>query len=319
VADATMPGVGSLPTGGSSASTPGFGSMMDIVKSLRPGGGSSGAPGAPAAGGAPSLNQIYASPMGNNPTYDNVFGLIKASGQMPGVTDTALPAIAQLLDSARGPAAMGINKETEANVASAQSDAMKRGLTGSDIEAGNMTMARGQGQLALSKLYADSAGKMGDYIMQAVTGDVQSQRENLLNLAQAFGQKISSDQELAMFQQQLAASMGMADRANKTSLWGAGIGAVGSIAGGAMRFSDRQLKDRIQVLGRAGRLEVVSFEWNKAARYMGAPEGEQVGVLADQVEKAHPALVATVGRYKAVDYAGLPSDVKRMIRAHGGH
>jgi hypothetical protein len=213
------------PTNPTAPSAPNYGSMMDIVKSLRPGGGDAKMPG---------MSDLMSSPAASGASYDNIFGLIKASGTMPGVTDTALPAIAQLLDASQGPAADAIKRETEANVAGAQSDAMKRGLTGSDIEAGNMTMARGQGQLALGNLFSQNASKLGDYIMQAVSGDTQAHREALLNLAQAFGQKISSDQELQMFREQLSANMAMASSANKASLWGAGIGAVGNIAGGAL-------------------------------------------------------------------------------------
>ena len=66
---------------------------------------------------------------------------------------------------------------------------------------------------------------------ELATGDISSQRENLIMMAQLMGQKITSDQDLMMFREQLAANIEQAGKNRESALWGAGIGAAGSIVG----------------------------------------------------------------------------------------
>lgn len=187
----------------------------------------------------PDLQDIYkqSGDVGHS-TYDSLDNAIKQAGKLPSVTDIALPAIMDLLrpgGQGSKPFEAAIGRTTSANVSAAQSDMMKRGLTGSDIEASAMGQARAEGSNALAGFYGQNAASLASFIDKIVSGDLATQRANLMALAEAMGQKITSDNDLMMFRQQLEATKSMADKSNKAALWGAGISAFGSIAGGAMK------------------------------------------------------------------------------------
>lgn len=179
----------------------------------------------------PSLMEVLGT---NKPsaTPDTIFNLLQApQGRMTDV----LPGIQELLMGSQAPAVSAIREGARSNRASAQSDAMKRGLTGSDIEAANMTAASSQGEQAVGQLIAQQSSALAQYIMSAYGMDIQSNREMFVTLAQALGQELSAqrDMEQARLDRELAAREGSANR--RSALWGAGIGAAGSILGGALR------------------------------------------------------------------------------------
>ena len=79
--------------------------------------------------------------------------------------------------------------------------------------------------------------------------------------------------------------------------------------------SDLRFKEDVEpltnVLERLEQVRGVTFKWNKKYASMGrAVKGTQIGVIAQEVEKAFPELVSTwsqegVGDYRAVDYGRL--------------
>lgn len=168
--------------------------------------------------------------------FGSIIDMIKRSGNVPGMADTALPAIQALL-APGGQKASGyeqaIGRQTEQNVAAAQSDALRRGVTGSTIEAQGMGQARTEGQRSLTQFYSGTANQLSQMIFQAVSGDIQHQRGTLIQLAQAMGQELTSERDIMLFREQLKASMDQAAANRRNALIGAGIGAVGTI-GGAM-------------------------------------------------------------------------------------
>ena len=172
--------------------------------------------------------------------YGNVIATIKRAGTQPGLTQTALPEIMKILSpdgQATSPYAAKINQQTNMNVAQAQSDMMKRGLTGSDIEATAMGGARAAGQESMAQMYAQTANQLSQYIFQAATGDLNQNRELILTLAQAMGQELTSQRDMYMFQQALKASIEQAERARRSarnSGIGGMIGGIAGAAGGAM-------------------------------------------------------------------------------------
>lgn len=181
----------------------------------------------------PSFQQQTAG-MGTDANYGNVIGAIQRAGSVPGMTQTAMPAIQALL-APGGQRASGyeqaIANQTSQNVSAAQSDAMRRGLTGSSMEAASMGGARATGQQNLAQFYSQTANQLSQHMFNAFQGDQRQQREALMALAQAMGQELTSQRDMEMFKQQLQESMAQAARNNKSAMWGAGIGAVGSIAG----------------------------------------------------------------------------------------
>lgn len=252
--------------------------------------------------------------------YGSLDKTVRGLTQMPGLTETILPSIkALLMPGADNPYSKLIDQSTQGNVAAAQTDAMRRGLTGSDIEAASMAGARGQGEMAKSNFFAQNSQQMAGFIKDLATGDINAQRENLVMFAELMGQKITNDQDLAMFREMLQANMDQADKNRKSALWGAGIGAVGSLGGAAItKFSDERLKVGINYLGSAGGVAVYSFRWSKVAQAtLGAHDQVEVGVLAQDVEAAYPEAVKTVQGWKAVDYTRLPESVVTRVRDLG--
>jgi hypothetical protein len=246
-----------------------------------------------------------------NSGYGGMESAVKGLSSLPGLTETILPSIkALLMPGENNPAFKAIDAGTQQSVASAQTDAMRRGLTGSDIEAASMVGARQGGEMAKSNFQAQTATQLAGFIKDLATGDINSQRENLLSFAQLMGQKITNDNDLEMFRSMLQENMAQSARNSKSSLWGAGIGAVGSIAGGAAaKFSDERLKVGIRKIGEAAGLRIVVFRWTRLAQAFGAHDQGEVGVLAQDVESRYPSAVSEKNGWKMVDYTKLPASV----------
>lgn len=127
------------------------------------------------------------------------------------LTNLALPSMQQQFATTGAnlaPAISAIRESTAGNVAGAQSDAMRRGLTGSDIEASGMQGARQAGSAQEAQLVGQAglqqAQTMAQAIMQAFGMDIQANAQMFQNLAQAIGSQMSNEQNIQMFQEQLA-------------------------------------------------------------------------------------------------------------------
>lgn len=253
--------------------------------------------------------------------YGSVDKTVRGLSSLPGLTDTILPSIkALLMPGENNPYGALIDKATAGNVAAAQTDSMRRGLSGSDIEAAAMTGARNAGEDQKTAFYTQNAGQMAGFMKDMATGDIENQRENLMMMAQLMGQKITSDQDLLMFRDSLSANMSMADKANKAALWGAAIGAGGAVAGSAIKYSDERLKVGLRKVGRAAGLDIFSFRWSKVAQANGAHDRVEVSVMAQDAEQLYPEAVGEDNGFKTIDLAKLPmSAVNEMNRLGGIH
>ena len=179
----------------------------------------------------PSLQELLGT---DNPAgrLSNVKKILSAQQpQMAGI----LPGLRDLLLGAQAPAVAAIREGSRANVAATQSDMMRRGLTGSDIEASAMAGARGMGEQQVGQLIAQQSNALAQYLMQALGLDIAGNREQFTALAQVLSDEFTAEQEADMFRRSLEEGTAMAGRANRTQLVGAGIGAVGSILGGFAR------------------------------------------------------------------------------------
>lgn len=165
-------------------------------------------------------------------TPDSIFKLLQTpQGRMTDV----LPSIQELLLGNNAPAIASIREGARGNRASAQSDAMKRGLTGSDIEAANMTAATAAGETGVGQLISQQSNALAQYIMQAMGMDIQGNREMFVTLAQALGQELGAQREMEMarLEREMAEREGAASR--KSDLWGALIGGGAALGAGALR------------------------------------------------------------------------------------
>ena len=96
----------------------------------------------------------------------------------------------------------------------------------------------------------------------------------------------------------------------QSSAFNAGLNAEGQVMGAlvgagttaAFKYSDRRLKESIELVGRDERTMLSLYEFE----YKGGTGKRFLGVMADDVEKKFPAMVFTMpDGYKAVNYAGL--------------
>lgn len=97
---------------------------------------------------------------------------------------------------------------------------------------------------------------------------------------------------------------------NQTSQFNAGLSAQGQVTGAlagaaitaGMKYSDRRLKENIELVGRDERTMLPLYEFE----YKGGSGRRFLGVMADDVEQTFPDMVyAMPDGFKAVNYAGL--------------
>lgn len=246
------------------------------------------------------------------PTADasNIYKLLQApQGRMTDV----LPSLQDLLMGQQAPAVASIREGARSNAAMAQSEAMKRGITGSDIEAANMTMARAQGEQQVGNLIAQQSSALAQYIMQAYGMDVQSNREMFVTLAQALGQELQSQRDMEMAAMDRDAMITSGRQSGQYGLLGSLIGAAGTLGAGAMIASDRGLKTNVSKVSEAGGVNIYKWDWTVKAAGLGHAQESSIGVVAQELEKTHPYLVSESDGFKQVDYSGLPEETKREI------
>lgn len=165
------------------------------------------------------------------PTADpgNIYKLLQAP---QGRATDILPSLQELLMSQQAPAVQSIRQGAQATAAKMQSEAMKRGITGSDIELANMRGAYAQGEQQVGQLIGQQASTLAQYIMQAYGMDIQSNREMFVTLAQALGQQMQMEQDWRIAQMEAVLASDAAKRSSRNSLLGSVIGAGGAIVGG---------------------------------------------------------------------------------------
>lgn len=171
------------------------------------------------------LPQFQAAPINTNFTFkpdpllnpsvtsspNEVFKLLASmpQGQMTAV----LPYIQNVLGNQSQflqPAVSGIREQGEIGAASAQSDILKRNLTGSDMELAAMAAPRLEAGRNIASLYGQAglqqASQMAEYIMKAMGMDVESNQNLYMALAQALGQQMSNEASALSFDRQMQAA-----------------------------------------------------------------------------------------------------------------
>ena len=143
-----------------------------------------------------------------------------------------IPSLQELMMGSQAPAVQSIREGARMNVASTQSDMMRRGLTGSDIEASAMAGARGMGEQQVGQLMAQQSNALAQYIMQAMGMDISANREQFQSLAQAIGQEIQANAEAEMFRQSMQEGRAAEGRAHLAGQQGGIMSLVGSMIQG---------------------------------------------------------------------------------------
>lgn len=135
-----------------------------------------------------------------------------------------------------------------------------------------------------------------------------------LNSAMSAGNQYSQAFDQGARYQMGGAQMGIQGQGqilnNQTSQFNAGLNAEGQVMGAlagagttaAFKYSDRRLKENIELVGRDERTMLPLYEFE----YKNGSGRRFLGVMADDVEKAYPDMVYDMpDGYKAVNYAGL--------------
>lgn len=256
-----------------------------------------------------------------NASYENVMEILKSVSGVPTLQSQMAPLAGEQAKYLQ-PQIEAIRELTGQNVAASQTEAMKRGLTGSSIEAQNMQMARTQGGQTEAKMRGEFALSLTDLLARAIQGDTEAAQQLRYQLAQAMGQKVAADQEKEMFLQQLEAMNQQASSNRKSALWGSAIQGGAQLAGGLggaaiLKYSDGRLKGEVDVLETVDGVNIISWRWNAKAGELGLPEGEkEVGVLANQVKTVLPDVVEEHNGYLHVHYGKLPQSVKNAIEKY---
>lgn len=200
----------------------------------------------------------------------------------------------------------------------AQSDAMKRGLTGSSIEGANMGAARSSANNAYDQYLAQQLSSLVPAYTNAMGTDITNQQSYYTNLAQAVGQQLASQIAQQQFKQQLGAAM-RASKQNADAQMASGMmGGLGSLVGSMAMFSDVRLKKSLFPIFKWKGMTMFLFEYDKNNKIKDLPKGPRVGFLAHEVAKYRPDCVSVHSGYLKVDYIklfGVPDDARRLAIA----
>lgn len=258
--------------------------------------------------GLPSLNLPSFAMPSINPTSiattpNQVYSLLAQSP--PSLTNTLAPLLSSVFGTQANLMQPLFQQQGAQGAAQAQSDAMKRGLTGSSIEAANMTQAYTGANAAYDQYLAQQLNALVPIYANAVGTDVGNTQNYYSQLAQAVGQQLASQIAQQEFQQQLQAGLSQAGMMANSQLWSGIAGGLGSAAGGAlMHFSDVRLKQALFPLFRWRGLTMFLFQYDQA-KLNGLPRGTRVGFLAHEVAKTRPDCVALAEGYLKVNYPKL--------------
>jgi hypothetical protein len=160
--------------------------------------------------------------------------------------------------------------------------ALGRGLPGQTLGAYGGAVGAGsagvQTAMAPGNQYMQGMGQGASTIMQGQGLGMQGATSILGNQANLYGQSMNAQAELT------GAILGA----------GTGLGAAG-----IAKYSDRRLKENIELVGRDERTMLPLYEFE----YKGGDGRRFLGVMADDVEKVFPqAVIEMSNGYKAVDY-----------------
>lgn len=274
-----------------------------------------GAPGG--AGTAPGLNlpgfqmgQVNPSSLSTDPSQ--VYSLLAQAPQS--LSATIGPLLQQVFGTQANLMQPIFQQQGAQGAGQAQSDAMKRGLTGSSIESAGIGQAYSSANQGYNQYLAGQLNSLVPAYTSAVGTDITNQQSYYSNLAQAVGQQLASQISQQQFQQQLQAGMSQAGMLGNSQMMSGIYGGLGSLGGGLLQgagqaggfgalFSDVRLKKTLFRFASWRGLDLYLFEYNDKIK--GLPAGPRVGFLAHEVAKKRPDCVSVERGYLKVNYAQI--------------
>lgn len=273
----------------------------------------------PGGGGIPSLNlptisapSINPASLSTNPSQ--VYSLL-ASAAPASLTATLGPLLNQVFGTQANLMAPIYAQQGEQGAARAQSDAMKRGLTGSSIEGANIGAAYASANQGYDQYLANQLSSLIPTYASLAGQDVSNTSNYYSTLAQAVGQQLASQISQQEFQKQLQAGLsqaGMLANAQQNAGIFQGLGSlVGGMAAGGL-FSDVRLKKDLFPFAKWRGLTLYLFNYDRK-KLPELPVGGRVGFLAHEVAKMRPDCVDVDRGYLKVDYLKLFGLPKRRM------
>ena len=172
-------------------------------------------------------------PGGASSDYDNKlkFGdILKVLQTEPQSLTNAYSAyLAPLLAKSGSTDKTRIEQAGSADLAKLTSQFQRRGLTGSSTEAGAIGQNVAQTRLNLETVDQQNAFKMADLLSQSLQVDITRNDNLVMLIAQAMGQDLTSQRDMEMFRQQLAANISQANANRRSSM-------INTIVGGAAQI-----------------------------------------------------------------------------------
>lgn len=262
----------------------------------------------PAAQGAQNPLTVQAiqtpnvNPANLSMTPTGVTDLLANNGPQS-LTSLLMPLYSQLFGTQSGALAQQRDLTAQSGVASAQSNAQKRGLTGSSIESGAMQGAQASADQGYMQAYSSLLGQYVNEYGAAAGQDVGNQQNYYSNLAQALGQGYADSVQQSEFQRQLDQGMNIAQGNQRAQMYAGAFSGAGSALSA---FSDTRLKKNIKKVGRRFGLNVYTFEYDDArAPHLKLPRGTFVGFLAHHVADLYPEAVTVMKGYLAINHVKL--------------
>lgn len=262
-------------------------------------------------------------PKNTSPGYQEIMDTLKTP--TPTMSEF-LPQLEQILSQRSQflqPQIAGLQENIGQGMAGLQGAFGRRGLTGSSIEAQGLATAQGQGNQAMAGLLGnfglESSKMFAQLLQQARAGDIQAAQHLKELLAQAMGEELTAQRDMDMFQRNLDFQGDQSARNRKQQMINSLIGLGGSAASmfrfggggaGGAQPSDLRLKKNVRTIAWRGPIRFVVFTWNKLSAKLGLNPGkEEIGVVAQEVERVYPDVIGEKNGYMTVNYRDL---VKRL-------
>lgn len=153
---------------------------------------------------APKLN-VDASQANPN----GVLGVLSQSAPQS-LTALLMPLFNQLFGAQQGSLQQRFGAQGEQGMAQAQSDAMKRGITGSSIEESGIQSALANSNMGYNDAYSQLLGNLVNSYSSAAGQDISNKQNYFQSIAQGLGQTYAAQQQQQQFQQQLQEAMSQA-------------------------------------------------------------------------------------------------------------
>lgn len=213
------------------------------------------------------------------------------------------PYLQQLYGTSAGLTQGIFQQQGAQGAAQAQSDAGKRGLTGSSIESANISGAYNSANQGFNQYLAQLLPQLGQQTQNAAQFDIGQQNDAYNNLAQALGQQYASGVQRDQFGRQLNANESATNKMANSQMWGSIIGGAGMLGAGAL-MSDARLKENAVKIGKLGPLNVYRYNYKQKTPF-DLPKGEQIGVMGHEAAEHYPHVVSVDRGYLKVNYSHL--------------